>query len=146
MKSHQEVFMTITVLSDQGAVALAAAMADGDALWLRPADAERATGWTLKPEGLCRGPVCIPAPPAERERFVRDGAVNLAAFWHYRDAPVVASDAGDVWVLGEPAAERAEALASLEAPDFSLPDIDGKPHRLSDYRGQKVLLATWASW
>ena len=30
--------------------------------------------------------------------------------------------------------------------DFELPDLDGKLHRLSDYRGQKVLLVTWASW
>ena len=138
--------MTITILSDQGTIPVSAAAAEGDALWLAPDDTIRATGWTMKPEGLCRGPVCVPVPPARRDDFVRDGAINVAAFWRYRDAPIVASDAGDVWALGEPADARAEALASLEAPDFSLPDIDGKPHRLSDYRGQKVLLATWASW
>src|SRR6056300_609133 len=36
------------------------------------------------------------------------------------------------------------AAASLEAgtpaPDFTLPDKDGKAHSLSDYRGQKVIL------
>lgn len=37
-------------------------------------------------------------------------------------------------------------LASLEAPDFTLPDLDGRPHSLSDYRGQKILLAAYASW
>lgn len=26
------------------------------------------------------------------------------------------------------------------APDFTLPDQNGEPHRLSDYRGQKVIL------
>ena len=26
------------------------------------------------------------------------------------------------------------------APDFTLPDQNGKPHRLSDYRGQRVIL------
>ena len=30
-------------------------------------------------------------------------------------------------------------LTSLDAPDFSLPDLDGKMHSLSDYRGKKVL-------
>ena len=35
---------------------------------------------------------------------------------------------------------------SLEAPDFELPDIDGRRHKLSDYRGQRVLLLGWASW
>ena len=32
------------------------------------------------------------------------------------------------------------------APDFALPDLSGRVHRLSDYRGQKVFLTTWASW
>ena len=32
------------------------------------------------------------------------------------------------------------------APDFALPDLDGRVHRLSDFRGRKVFLATWASW
>ena len=138
--------MTVTILSDIGAETVSGATAEGDALWLIPTDVERATGWTMKPEGLCRGPVCIPAPPASRDGFVRSDAINIAAFWRHMDAPVAVSDAGDIWVLGERADARAEALESLMAPDFELPDVDGKPHRLSDYRGQKVLLATWASW
>jgi len=32
------------------------------------------------------------------------------------------------------------------APDFALPDRDGKMVRLSDFRGKKVLIVTWASW
>jgi hypothetical protein len=35
--------------------------------------------------------------------------------------------------LGVSAAERAKALASLEAPDFTLPDLDGQLHTLSAY-------------
>ena len=31
-------------------------------------------------------------------------------------------------------------------PDFMLPLIDGKPAKLSDYRGKKVLLFHFASW
>jgi peroxiredoxin len=34
----------------------------------------------------------------------------------------------------------------LTAPDFTLPDLAGKPHTLSHLRGKKVLLVTWASW
>ena len=44
------------VLSDQGEVSVAAT----NGLWLSAADAERATGWTLKPEGICRDDVCVP--------------------------------------------------------------------------------------
>ena len=32
------------------------------------------------------------------------------------------------------------------APDFELPNLDGKPVRLSDYRGQPVWINFWATW
>jgi len=32
------------------------------------------------------------------------------------------------------------------APDFSRPDLAGKPVRLADYHGKLVLLNFWASW
>ena len=34
----------------------------------------------------------------------------------------------------------------FKAADFSLNDIDGKTHRLSDYRGKVVVLNFWATW
>src|SRR5204863_164307 len=48
--------------------------------------------------------------------------------------------------LGVAASVRARALASLEAPDFTLPDLDGRLHTLSNHRGKKVLLVAYASW
>ncbi|MBK3494268.1 thiol-disulfide oxidoreductase ResA [Viridibacillus sp. YIM B01967] len=33
-----------------------------------------------------------------------------------------------------------------EAPDFSLVDLDGETHRLSDYKGKGVLLNFWGTW
>lgn len=40
---------------------------------------------------------------------------------------------------------RASAVGAL-APDFQKVDKDGKPIRLSDYRGKYVLLDFWGSW
>lgn len=72
--------------------------------------------------------------------------VDLDAFWKKLGGPVVASEARDVWARGAPAEERNAALEGLEAPDFTLPDLDGVPRSLSQLRGRKVFLATWASW
>jgi hypothetical protein len=113
-----------------------------DGLWVAAADAERATGWRLKPEGMCRDALCVPLPAGA----LRAGAVDLASFWRRLDNVVLSDDAGEVWVLGAGAGARNQALAALAAPDFALPDLDGTPHRLSELRGRKVFLASWASW
>jgi len=39
-----------------------------------------------------------------------------------------------------------EAAASDGAPDFSLPALDGGAVRLSDLRGQVVMINFWATW
>ena len=37
-------------------------------------------------------------------------------------------------------------VAGVEAIDFTLPDLDGNPRKLSDYRGKVVFLNFWATW
>ncbi len=32
------------------------------------------------------------------------------------------------------------------APDFTLTDIEGRPHKLSDYRGKDVVVVFWTTW
>ena len=113
-----------------------------DGLWMSAAAAAKATGWTLKPEGMCRAELCVPMPAAA----VKGNEVDVRAFWTKLGGPVVANEARDVWALGAPADERNAALEGLQAPDFTLPDIDGTPRSLSQLRGRKVFLATWASW
>jgi hypothetical protein len=113
-----------------------------DGLWLSADDAERATGWTLKPEGMCQADLCVPLPAAG----AREGRVDVAAFWQLLGRPVVHDTANQTWVLGAGADERNQVLAGLIAPDFTLPDLAGKPNTLSELRGKQVFLSTWASW
>jgi hypothetical protein len=136
----------VTLLTESGEHALAEAEASSTALWCPAREAEAATGWVAKPEGLCRGEVCVPLPAGREREFVGGGRIDLAALWRHLGRPVLHSDRGQVWILAESAGDRTTALASLQAPDFTLPDAAGRPHRLSDHRDKKVLLVTWASW
>jgi hypothetical protein len=127
-----------TILSEAGEVTVEAT----DGLWLSANDTARATGWTLKPEGMCQAALCVALPAGT----VRDGRVDVAAFWQLLGRPVVHDKTNHVWVLGAGVDERNDALAGLVAPDFALPDLTGNTHMLSELRGKKVFLSTWASW
>ena len=135
--------MTVVLREEQQTEVQAA---PGAELWLHRDDVEPASGWQLKPEGFCRDEVCVPLPGGVDSEYVRGDEVNLAALWTLMGKPVVASESGDAWFLGEGAQERNDALLSLEAPDFTLPDFDGNLVSLSNYRRMRVLLLTWASW
>ncbi len=137
--------MAISVIFED-AVASVAAEAVGEELWLAPAELGR-IGWSLEPAGLCRGPLCVPIPPVRTAEFVRaDGAVSLTALARHRGQAVAHDDERSVWVFGQPGEVREATRRSCEAPDFSLPDLDGRLHSLSQLRGRKVLLNSWASW
>ena len=113
-----------------------------DGLWMSATDAEKITGWTLKPEGMCRDERCVPLPASA----VKGNEVDVEVFWQRLGGPVIASEDGEVWALGGPAEERNAVLEGLQAPDLTLPDVNGVPRTLSQLRGKKVFLATWASW
>ena len=100
----------------------------------------RETGWEVKPEGACRGEVCLPLPPGA----LQDGQVDLAAFADRTGRPLLHDEAAGVWSLGPEGGGR--AMTSVEAPDLVLPTLTGEPFPLAALRGKKVLIAAWASW
>ncbi len=107
-------------------------------LQLKPDEIERRTGWSIKPEGACKGDRCVPLPHRNPEQIdVRVLAERLRM-------PLIHDVASGLWCLGPEAGGR--ALASAVAPELILPDLDGREWRLSSLRGTKVLLVAWASW
>jgi len=119
-------------------------------LWITTIDLTRATRFVIKPQGVCRDELCFPLPKNRKAEFVlKKGATtwfNLSEFAKLINQPVVTDQKNGVWYFGARAAEQNGGLASFAAPNFTLPDLNGKLHSLSDFRGKKVLLVTWASW
>src|SRR5262249_12106963 len=48
--------------------------------------------------------------------------------------------------LAEHRASRVALTAGSPAPDFTFTDLEGRSHKLSDYRGKVVLLDFWGAW
>lgn len=119
-------------------------------LWVTMADLKRATGFVVKPQGVCRELLCFPLPKSRKADFVtKKGRVNwfnLTEFARLIRQPVAADEKNAVWLFGPRPDVRDSYIESLEAPNFTLPDASGKMHSLSDFKGKKVLLVTWASW
>jgi hypothetical protein len=105
------------------------------------ADFAARTGWHPKPEGLCRGEVCVPAPGSLRA----DGTIDVAVVGERLGMPLVHDTANDVYALG-PATATGRALSTVAAADPVLRTHDGKDFRLSSLHGRKVLLVAWASY
>ncbi len=129
---------------DEGRAAEVPAQLAGERVWLSAASLERALGWELKSQGLCRGDVCIPT--TGRTSLVSDGQVDLAEFAELLQRPVALDLDQRAAAVGASARERANALFGGIAPDFTLPDLSGREWTLSGLRGKKVLLVAYASW
>lgn len=138
-----------TVIYDDAVTEIANANEDAGQLWITTADLQRATHFEVKPQGVCRGALCFPLPKAQQQNFLRNREgqtwFNLTAFAQLVSQPVAHDEALSTWYFGLRSDQR-QTLSSLDAPNFTLPDMSGKMHSLSDFRGKKVLLVTWASW
>jgi hypothetical protein len=99
------------------------------------ADFEHGTGWEIKPEGACKGDVCVPL----------SGDFELTGAAARLGMALVHDEEHGLWAVG-PESLSAHALVTAQAPDLVLDDIDGNPFRLSSLRGQKVVLVAWAPY
>ncbi len=117
---------------------------DGGRLLIDPGSFAATLGWELKPEGLCRGDVCVPV--ADPGPLVVAGRLDLATVAAALGRPVVIDADAGIAAVGLSTDERRRALDGLEAPDFRLPDLDGTAHGLDEWQGRKKLLVTFASW
>ncbi len=133
----------LTLIDEDRVLAVPCTIA-GDTVRLTAATVHESLGWELRDEGLCRGDQCVLVP--DRGALVSDAGLDLAALASALRRPLALDAAEGVAVLGTPLDERAGKLATLEAPDFELPDLEGKLHSLSRHRGKKVLLIAYASW
>jgi hypothetical protein len=104
-------------------------------LQIDPAELERRTGWAIKPEGACKGDICVPLPDAPLDARLLSERLGM---------PLLQDEAAGLWSLGPET--LGHALTTARAPELELPDLTGTPFRLSSLRGQKVLLVAWASW
>jgi hypothetical protein len=102
------------------------------------AELERRTGWSIRPEGACKGDRCVPLVHTEGE------GVDAEVLAERLGMALVQDPEHGLWALGPESGGR--ALASADLPDVTLPDRDGKELSLRSLRGQKVLLVAWASW
>jgi hypothetical protein len=95
---------------------------------------QQATGWEIKPEGACKAEVCVALPDRPFEVLAAAERLGMA----------VVSEPG-LWAVG-PETLGGRALATADASDLRLPDLDGNEFRITSLRGQKVLVISWAPY
>jgi len=93
------------------------------------------TGWEIKPEGACKGDVCVPLPDGYSATHAAE-RLGMA---------VVRDDASGLIAFG-PESLSGRALVSAQAPEVVLPDLSGNEFRLSSLRGKKVVVVAWAPY
>ncbi len=93
------------------------------------------TGWEIKPEGACKGEVCVPLPDGYSAQHAAD-RLGMA---------MVTNEASGLTSLG-PESLSGRALVTAQAPEVVLPDLDGNDFHLSSLRGKKVVIVAWAPY
>ena len=139
-----------TVLYNGKTIAIQDTLAAPNDLWTSPADLTRINGFVVKPEGACLDEICIPIRQSQDSDLLvtRSGRnwFNVTELARKLQQPFKADYDKNVWSFGQIPAKRSTFAIDGLAPDFAMLDRKGKTVRLSDFRGKRVLLLTWASW
>lgn len=102
------------------------------------ADFFAGTGWDIKPQGACKAEVCVPlASP--------NGGFDLASAAERLGMAMVTDESSGLTAIG-PESIGDRALATAQAPELLLSDMDGNEFRLSSLLGQKVVIVSWAPY
>ena len=99
------------------------------------------------PEGtkmavLCGGAseLCVPLEFQDRGK----GILDIDGVTYVQPARVAEPFGFEIYKVS---ANRFEVIQPMHlAPEFTLPDLEGTPRRLQDFRGKKTLLYVWGSW
>ena len=98
------------------------------------------------PEGakmvvLCGGSdLCVPLEFQDSEK----GVVDIDGVTYVQPGRVTEPFGFEIY---EVSTNRLEVIQPMHlAPEFTLPDLEGTPIRLRDFRGKKTLLYVWGSW
>jgi hypothetical protein len=140
----------MTIIFDEKPTTVNVMQSESKDIWVTMKDLKTATRYVVKPQGICRDELCFPIPNNRKAQFVnKQGKTewfNLSEFARLVKQPVTVDDKHTIYYFcARPDAQNAH-LNTLDAPNFTLPDMNGKMHSLTDFRGKKVLLITWASW
>jgi hypothetical protein len=110
-------------------------------LSVSPEQFHKGSGWQLKPEGLCRGEVCVPITNAT----TASGDIDVTSVAERLGMPLEHDEASSSWALG-PSTLGGRALETAALPSIVLEDRHGNPFDLAALHGRKTLLVAWASW
>jgi len=112
-----------------------------DSLMVSPESFTARTGWALKPEGACKGQICV----SLGNDFSAKESIDIQPIADRLGMGVVHDATHGLWAIG-PETLGGHALATAEAPNLTLPNLDGEMFELASLRGQKVLLVAWSPY
>ncbi|PCJ24233.1 MAG: hypothetical protein COA96_10055 [SAR86 cluster bacterium] len=139
-----------TVLYDNQVIEIDRTLADPLDLWIPLEELSKLNDFAVASEQICLIDFCVSTDKQSNNPLVivRDQTdwVDVTRLASELNQLTVTDYDHGVWSFGEIPEQRKTFLESGLAPDFELTDRQGNPVRLSDFRGKKVLLLTWASW